>query len=76
MNSRLAPPPVEMWLIRAATPASFTARTESPPPTSEYALDPAIARATAVVPAAKLGHSNTPIGPFQKIVFAPANFAA
>ncbi len=30
------------------------------------------ARATAKVPSANAGHSNTPIGPFQKTVFAPA----
>jgi hypothetical protein len=32
-NSRLAPPPVEMWVILSATPALWSAATESPPPT-------------------------------------------
>lgn len=31
-NSKLAPPPVEMWLITLATPTFSTAATESPPP--------------------------------------------
>jgi hypothetical protein len=31
-SSREAPPPVEMWLMRCATPAFSTAHTESPPP--------------------------------------------
>lgn len=31
-NSKLAPPPVEMWLITSATPTFSTAATESPPP--------------------------------------------
>src|SRR3990170_1646720 len=30
--SRLAPPPVEMWLILPAHPACSTAATDSPPP--------------------------------------------
>lgn len=31
-NSKLAPPPVDMWLITSATPTFSTAATESPPP--------------------------------------------
>lgn len=31
-SSKLAPPPVEMWLITEATPTFSTAATESPPP--------------------------------------------
>lgn len=31
-NSKLAPPPVDMWLITLATPTFSTAATESPPP--------------------------------------------
>lgn len=31
-NSKLAPPPVDMWLIDSATPTFSTAATESPPP--------------------------------------------
>src|SRR6266702_2882674 len=34
-NSRLAPPPVEMWVIWSATPAWLMADTESPPPMME-----------------------------------------
>jgi hypothetical protein len=33
-NSRLAPPPVEMWVMLAVSPSSWTAATESPPPTT------------------------------------------
>src|SRR5690242_11900007 len=32
-NSSDAPPPVETWVMRSATPASVIAATESPPPT-------------------------------------------
>ena len=56
--------------MRRARSSSLTARTESPPPTTEYASESATAIATAFVPSAKRGHSKTPIGPFQKIVFA------
>jgi hypothetical protein len=31
-NSKLAPPPVEIWLILSASPTFSTAATESPPP--------------------------------------------
>ncbi|KAF7834845.1 hypothetical protein G2W53_009704 [Senna tora] len=31
-NSKLAPPPVDMWLMTLATPTFSTAATESPPP--------------------------------------------
>ena len=31
-NSKLAPPPVEIWLIWSAKPTFSTAATESPPP--------------------------------------------
>ena len=56
--------------MRSATPASCTARTESPPPTTVKPSQSASARATANVPSAKRGHSKTPIGPFQKTVRA------
>src|SRR5579871_5899229 len=53
-NSRLAPPPVEMWVILSATPAWLMAETESPPPMMEVAdLLAATARAMALVPMAK-----------------------
>ena len=72
-SSRLAPPPVETHEIFSARPSSFSARTESAPPTTENARSfAATASATAFVPSAKRGHSKTPIGPFQKIVRAPA----
>ncbi len=45
---------------------------ESPPPTTLTAPDAATALATATVPASNGGISNTPIGPFQMMVFAPA----
>src|SRR5262249_41219037 len=75
-SSSDAPPPVEIQEIRSATPASWTARTESPPPTTVKPSEPATARATANVPSAKRGHSKTPIGPFQNTVLARAISAA
>ena len=71
-SSSEAPPPVETQSIRSARPASSTARTESPPPTTVCASASATACATAFVPSANRGHSKTPIGPFQKTVFASA----
>src|ERR1019366_2770168 len=70
-NASDAPPPVETWLILSATPALLMAFSESPPPTTEIAPDSATAFASATVPLSKGGFSNTPIGPFQMIVFAP-----
>ena len=54
------------------------ALTESPPPTTVYAwsLRLPTAAATALVPAANFSNSNTPIGPFQKTIFAPFNASA
>src|SRR3990172_3874241 len=75
-NSRLAPPPVEMWLILSARPACSTAATDSPPPTTVVAPLSANNFATALVPLAKFGNSNTPIGPFHTINFAPLIAAA
>src|SRR5207247_8847953 len=69
-SSSDAPPPVETHEILSASPASWTARTESPPPTTVYPSTPATASATAFVPSAKCGHSKTPIGPFQNTVSA------
>src|SRR5207244_5583095 len=71
-SSSDAPPPVEIHEICSATPASWTARTESPPPTTVKPSHSASARATAKVPSANAGHSKTPIGPFQKTARAPA----
>ena len=45
---------------------------ESPPPTTESAPDSATALATATVPLSNGGFSNTPMGPFQMMVFALA----
>src|SRR5204862_2178503 len=67
-NSREAPPPVEMNVILSASPACFTAVTESPPPIIVVAPDCAIASAIAMVPSPNSGISKTPIGPFHKIV--------
>ena len=61
-----------MWVIWPATPAFWIAATESPPPTTDSADEAATARATASVPPANGSDSNTPIGPFQKIVLARA----
>src|SRR5690348_17087768 len=68
-NSSDAPPPVEMCEILSATPADLTAFSESPPPTTDSAPDCAMALASATVPLSKGGFSNTPIGPFQMMVF-------
>mmetsp|Transcript_16505 Transcript_16505/g.56403 ORF Transcript_16505/g.56403 Transcript_16505/m.56403 type:complete len:223 (+) Transcript_16505:30-698(+) len=70
-NSSEAPPPVEMWDIFPANPASSTAATESPPPMMVMASAStfAMAVATAKVPFANFSNSKTPIGPFQTIVF-------
>ena len=74
-NSSDAPPPVEIWVIRSASPCWVTAATESPPPTTTVA--PASARsasirATAFVPWANEGISKTPSGPFQNTVSTSA----
>src|SRR6476660_1601181 len=69
-SSSAAPPPVEAHETWSVRPSSFSARIESAPPTTENPSAPATASATALVPAAKRGHSNTPMGPFQKMVFA------
>src|SRR6266567_3970957 len=76
-NSRLAPPPVEMWLN--AVSGKFSCRTaaaESPPPTTVSPGTWLIASATALVPAAKAGNSKTPTGPFQKTVLASESLRA
>ena len=58
--------------MRWATPACFTAETESPPPTMDVAVAlSATAWAMFMVPAAKAGISKTPMGPFQTMVLAP-----
>ena len=54
------------------TPAALIAFSESPPPTTDTAPDSATAFASATVPLSNGGFSNTPIGPFQMIVFAVA----
>ena len=61
---------------RSSSPSSVIARTESPPPTTVKPSHSATACATAFVPAAKRSHSKTPIGPFQKTVFALRIFSA
>src|SRR5712692_9375606 len=71
-NSSDAPPPVEMCEILSATPADLMAFSESPPPTTLMAPDAATPFARATVPLSNGGISNTPIGPFQMTVFAPA----
>src|SRR3954454_24777975 len=60
-NSSEAPPPVEICVILSATPAAFTADTESPPPTIDVAPTfSATACAILNVPLAKGDTSNTP----------------
>src|SRR5256712_4716104 len=70
-NSSDAPPPVETCVSVSSIPA--TAATESPPPTTvtvPFLPASTSAVAMACVPASNGGVSKTPIGPFQKIVFA------
>src|SRR5215469_11141830 len=75
--SRLAPPPVEMWLKPSSgSPSRRTAAAESPPPTTVRPGSALIARATALVPAANAGNSKTPTGPFQNTVAASASLPA
>src|SRR4029077_5461836 len=69
-NSSEAPPPVDTCVNFPATPAACAAWTLSPPPTTVTAGDAATMRARAIVPLSNGGFSKTPIGPFQKIVFA------
>ena len=60
----------------SSSPNDRTAAAESPPPTTVSPSTLVSASATARVPAAKAGNSNTPIGPFQNTVFASASFDA
>ena len=62
----------------ASSPSSgsIASSPESPPPTTDRASDSAIASATASVPLAKASISNTPMGPFQKMVRARLASAA
>ena len=69
-NSREAPPPVEIWVILSPNPSVLTAAAESPPPMIVIASVSARDLATAMVPFASVGFSNTPIGPFQTTVLA------
>src|SRR3990167_5554076 len=64
-NSIDAPPPVEMWSILSATPAPWTADTQSPPPTTLVAPDDASARAKENGPSAYSGRSNLTRGTVQ-----------
>ena len=68
MNSSEAPPPVERWSTWSSRPNCLRALALSPPPTTEKPFVVATASATASVPAAKRGSSNTPMGPFQNTV--------
>src|SRR2546425_3907769 len=72
--SSVAPPPVETCEYRPASPSDSIAATVSPPPTSVYAPDVAMASPTALVPSLKSLISATPTGPFQITVPAPRIF--
>ena len=65
-----APPPVQMYDISSLSPNYLVAVTLSPPPTTEYASECAIASHTALVPSSDSLSSNTPIGPLMKTVCA------
>lgn len=72
INSRLAPPPVEMNETSSESPKVFTRLTESPPPMTEVAPSLVLfttALRSSSLPFLNYGISNTPTGPFQKIEF-------
>src|ERR1700761_19520 len=72
-----APPPVEMCpKDDSSSPKDRPAPAESPPPTTVSPATLVSASATALVPAANAGNSNTPIGPFQNTVLASASLDA
>src|SRR5690606_1007450 len=76
-NSRLAPPPVETGpSCSSEKPSLRIAAPESPPPTTPRPSTRVSASATARVPAANAGNSNTPIGPFQNTVLDAATRSA
>ena len=60
---------------RAVEPGGGDRGRLSPPPTTLNASLDAIACATPSVPAANGASSNTPIGPFHRMVLAPARWA-
>src|SRR5574344_632330 len=79
MASSNSPPPVEMYDTLSAKPNLLTQATESPPPISEnapFAVASAIAAPMAREPAVNSSTSNTPAGPFQRMVLAPLMAAA
>src|SRR3978361_804416 len=71
MYSSNAPPPVETYDTFSPKPRLLIAEAESPPPINEnppFSVAFTTALAMDSVPVAKLGNSNTPIGPFHIIV--------
>src|SRR5207302_223429 len=76
ISSSEAPPPVDTWSMRSASPNRRTAAALSPPPTTVKPRQSATAPATVRVPAANGSSSKTPIGPFQSTVAAPAMTSA
>lgn len=78
-SSKEAPPPVETWLNSSSLPALATRVAVSPPPTmtvDPFLTDLIHASRRAFDPLAKAGNSNTPAGPFQRIVLDSATVAA
>ena len=70
INSKKAPPPVEQYDTSSGLIYLLIADKVSPPPANEKASDFEIAFERHLVPSAKRSFSNTPTGPFQRIVFA------
>ncbi len=69
--SSKAPPPVDTYDTPFAKPNLLTQATESPPPTREKApflVASTMASPTEREPWVKFSNSNTPVGPFQRIV--------
>jgi len=72
-SSKEAPPPVLIWLTFSVAPYNLTKLAESPPPIIVVApFSVALIKAFNIpeLPFLNFFHSNTPIGPFQTIVYA------
>ncbi len=75
MNSRLAPPPVDICVILSSRLNFATAAAVSPPPMIEVVFSWPINSAISRVPLLKAGVSKIPSGPFQTMVLAGFNFS-
>ena len=67
-NSKLAPPPVDIYVTFFSYPNFLMADPVSPPPIIELHFVKDMARHNSFVPFANLSFSVIPTGPFQNIV--------